>query len=201
MIRRFARVAWLAGLLGLAASCKVDNLLNQTATFGGETAGQRIQLSVVFINNTPYRAIFTVGTYDDLDQKTEPRIVQFGNDPNGPTLEADTTSAPFGPPCGRVFAVGTAELLGFIEDNLSADGVDQDAMIEGVFFSDAELGSEEGVQPTAGVAPPLERRLGVDFACTSILIVRLEPDDVGPNPFRIAFEVIPAGDTRGPASQ
>ena len=41
-------------------------------------------------------------------------------------------------------------------------------------------------------------RLGVDFACNSELIIRLEKDDVGANPFRIDFEVIPASDDRNP---
>ena len=198
MIRRAATVLSFAVLLGLAAGCDVDTLLNRTASFGGDTPGQRSQLRIVVINNTPYRAIFNTGVYDDLDRNTQPQIGQFGNDPDRLRLEGNSTTGVFVPDCARVFAVGTPELLSFIEDNLPESEVDPCTMIEGVFFFSGELSSEECAQPTEGVAPPFEARLGVDFACNSFLTIRLEIDDVGPDAFRIDFEVIPASDDRNP---
>lgn len=200
MIRRAACVLLFAGLLGASASCDVDNLLNRTASFGGGTAGQRSTFAYMVINNTPYRAIFTAGAYDDLDRNTEPQIQQFGNDPYGTTLEGESTSSLVQPNCARVFAIGTGELLSVVERNLPEDGVDPDALVNGVYFSSGELGSAEGAQPDRGGAPPFEARLGVDFACNSLLIIRLEIDDVGPDPFRIDLEVIRAEDDRNPPS-
>ncbi len=198
MIRRMVRAFSILGLLAVIAGCNVDNLLNQTASFGGDTAGQRGQFNYVIINNTPYRAIFTAGAYDDLDQKTQPQFQQFGNDPNGNRLEGNATSPVITPNCARVFAVGTAQLVTVIKDNAAQDNVDRDSLIEEVYFSSGEVGTPEGAEPTEGIAPSFEARLGVDFPCNSLLILRLEPDDVGPNPFRIDFEVIPSSDDRNP---
>ena len=83
---RYIQGLTVAVLLG-TAGCNVDNLLNQTASFGGDTAGGRSKFRYVIINNTPYRALFTAGAYDDLDQNTTPQFQQFGNDANGTHLE------------------------------------------------------------------------------------------------------------------
>lgn len=200
MIRTVVKVLSISGLLLASAGCDTDNLLNQTASFGGDIAGGRSQIHPVIINNTPYRAIFTMGVYDDLDQYSVPQVMQFGNDPDTLTMEGDTSTLGGGPSCSRVFAIGTPELLNVIRDNLDESELNADALIKGIYFSSAELGSEEGAQPTEGVAPPFEARLGVDFACNSSLVIRFEIDDVGPNPFRIDFEVIPATDDRNPPS-
>lgn len=198
MVQFWARAFLVVCPLVATAGCDTDNILNRTASFGGATAGQRGQFGYVIINNTPFRALFTAGAYDDLDQNTVPQIEQFGDDAALQTLEGDSTSAIFQPNCARVFAIGTAELLAVVESNLSDADLDQDAMVPGVFFSSGELGTEEGAEPNEGVAPASEFRLGVDFACRSFLILRLEFDDVGPAPFRIDFEVIPSTDTRNP---
>ena len=201
MIRRAATVVSFAGLLPFAAGCDVDTLSNRTASFGGDIAGQRGQFRYVVINNTPYRAIFTAGAYDDLDQNTRP---QSGNSTDGSfglTLEENfadgSISDTFTPNCARVFAVGTPSLLGLIEDNLADAAVDPDALIEGVLFFTGDLDSEEGAH-VVGEAPPMEKRLGVDFVCSSFLIIRLEIDDVGPDPFRVDFECIPASGNGNP---
>jgi hypothetical protein len=194
---RYIQGLTVAVLLG-TAGCNVDNLLNQTASFGGNTAGQRSKFRYVIINNTPYRALFTAGAYDDLDQNTTPQFQQFGNDANGTHLEGNSTSATFQPNCARVFAIGTPELVQVIQDNAAADSFDTALLIQDVYFSIGDIGTAEGAQPTQGVAPGIEVRLGVDFACNSELIIRLEKDDVGANPFRIDFEVIPADDDRNP---
>ncbi|MEP0844029.1 MAG: hypothetical protein HRF43_15105, partial [Phycisphaerae bacterium] len=53
-------VAALAGTAG----CDLDTFLNNTASLGGNTPGQRGNVRVAFINHTPFRAVFTYGTYD-----------------------------------------------------------------------------------------------------------------------------------------
>jgi hypothetical protein len=55
----------------------------------------------------------------------------------------------------------------------------------------------EDVDPTpAGVAPSFEALLGEDFPCNSLLIIFLEPNDAGPDAFRIDFQLIPSSTTR-----
>ncbi|MCP4589707.1 MAG: hypothetical protein GY842_03090 [bacterium] len=192
MTRRIPTALGLAVLLSLSGACDVDNLLNRTASFGGDTAGQRTTFPYFIINNTPYRAILTAGAYDDLDENTGPQIRQFGADAARPLLEGDSTTGTFTANCARVFAIGTPGLLSIVESNVSADQLDSAALVPGVFFSGADLDSDDAASATEGVAGPLELRLGVDFACSSMLVISLEFDDVGPNDFRIDYEVIPA---------
>lgn len=196
----FSALAVLLGICPGSGGCDIDNLLNQTASFGGDTAGQRSSFTYVVINNTPHRAILTAGAYDDLDQNTQPIIRQFGNDPDAVSLEGNSTSAVLSASCSRVFAIGTQQLIHFVEENLEEDAFDPDALVPGVFFSSAELGSEDGGTATEGVAPPFEARLGADFPCNGFLVIRLEFDDDGPDAYRIDFEVIPAEDDRNPPS-
>ncbi|MCK4658041.1 MAG: hypothetical protein KAV82_00835 [Phycisphaerae bacterium] len=190
MIPGFAKIFTIAAMLCVLTACNIDNLLHQTASFGGDTAGQRGQFRYLVINNTPYRAMFTIGAYDDLDQHTQPQFEQFGNDPDGRVLEGNSTTPTFTFNCARVFAIGTSELLAVIEGNVADDQVDPVAAVPGVYFTDGELGSEEGAEPARGGAPAFEARLGVDFVCENLLIIRLEIDDVGPDAFRIDFEVL-----------
>jgi len=197
--RRSAAIAVsITVLLCAAGGCDVDNLLNQTASFGGDTAGQQSQFSYIVENKTRYRAILTLGAYNDLDQKSAPQFAQFGNDSAGNTLDAGATSDVLSFACARVFSIGTPELVDRIKDHVQAENYETDALIRGVYFTSGELETEEGALPTTGIAPPFEARLGVDFACDSHLVIRLEVDDVGSDPFRIDFEVIPPdGNTPG----
>ena len=69
---------------------------------GGRTAGGRGTVQIVVINNTPYRAVFTVGLYDQTDPGFAPAFEQFGHQEVGRMLEAggtmrlDEMLAPFG---------------------------------------------------------------------------------------------------------
>ena len=80
-------VAWLLVFPG----CGVD-FSNLAAPLGGDIAGSRGQVQIVFINNTTFRAVFTFGTYDQTDPSSEPDFSQFGHDPAGLVLEGDSTS-------------------------------------------------------------------------------------------------------------
>ena len=51
----------------LAGGCAIP-LDNLTASLGGSTAAARGTVRVLFINNTPHRAVFTYGTFDQTDQ-------------------------------------------------------------------------------------------------------------------------------------
>jgi len=179
-----------------ATGCGVDVLLNQTASLGGETAGLRGTVRVVFINNTPFRAIFTAGTYDQTDKSTQPDFVQFAADPQVGLLEGDDQSRALELRCARVFSVGGDELLALIRCNLPDADLDEDASIEGVAFSDAKLDDDDAGQATEGKAAPLVVKIGADFPCNALLIVRLEFNDLGPEPFLVDFSFIPSEEDR-----
>jgi hypothetical protein len=195
----------LAALAFCLAGCD-GSVSNLTASLGGETAGERGQVQVVFINNTPHRAVFTFGTYDDTDQDSQPDFFQFGLDDYDTTLDGNSTSEVGSLECARVFSVGGPKLPALIEEDLPDASPDEDAFVEGVKFfeiasdeaDEEEPDSSEGDSgPTlAGTAAPLEALIGIDFSCGSLLIIRLEFDDLGPDPFRVDFEFIPSESTR-----
>lgn len=94
--------------------------------------------------------------------------------------------------CARVFSIGGPGLIDAIQDNdpdFPGD-LDEPALVPGVYFSSSSLNSLNAALPTAGFAAPFEAGLGVDFSCDALLIVRLEINDVGPEEFRIDFEII-----------
>ncbi|MCH7925895.1 MAG: hypothetical protein IIC51_10220, partial [Planctomycetes bacterium] len=98
---------------------------NLTASFGGSTAGSRGSVRVLFINNTPQRAVFTYGTYDQTDQFSQPDFRQFGLNSTDLNLDGDSESSidPISGQspliCARVFGVGSPDLLRLIDEYLS----------------------------------------------------------------------------------
>lgn len=196
-------------ILPAVAGCGVA-LPNLTASLGGDVAGGRGRVRVLFINNTPHRAVFTYGAYDQGDQFTLPDFGQFvpAEDGTGSTLDGNSTSEIVSVGCARVFSIGSAKLLELIEANLPDADRNADAFVAGVDFFEvgAADGGDEGVPASdesgdqrsakAGAAPPFEALLGTDFPCNALLIIRFEFDDVGPDAFRIAFEFIPSNSTR-----
>lgn len=171
---------------------------NLTASLGGDIAGSRGQVQIVFINSTPFRAIFTFGTYDQTDPSSKPDFHQFSNDKAGLVIEGDSTSIIDALACGRVFSIGGPRLLALIAKNLHDAPVAAEALIEGVeFFSVPVDNSGAASAPVGqGKSPPFEALLGVDFPCNALLIVNFEIDDLGPAPFRVVFELIPSRSTR-----
>ena len=175
--------------------CNPDPLLHQTASFGGETAGQRGTADVLFINNTPHRAIFTFGTYDDMNENTQPQLLSFG--PNGTRdLEGNASSARLSVTCARVFSIGGDTMRRLAEENLDPSAILEEALVPGAFFSSAAIGDANEALPTEGTADPLDLWLGADFPCGSLIVFRFEVNDVGDKPFRIDYEVFPDRNAR-----
>ncbi len=177
-----------------------QSFANLSASLGSGRAGGRGNIGVLFINNTPHRAVFTFGSFDQTDQFSEPDFKQLGLDDPGVTLDGNSSSAILSIECARVFSIGSPSLLRLIEENLPDVTLDDDAFLEGVeFFSvppeDGD-GPETAEPVSEGVAPPFEALLGVDFPCNALLIIRFEFDDVGPDPFRTDFELIPSESSR-----
>lgn len=184
-------LALVAGFL-LVPGCSLEGFLNRTDSLGGDSAGNRGLVGVIVINNTDARAIFTMGTYDDLDQFTLPDSELFGAESDGQRLEAGGDTGIMNMDCARVFSIGSAGLIDAIQNNDPdfPDALDEPALVPGVYFSSSSLDSLNAALPTAGFAAGFEARLGVDFPCDALLIVRLEIDDVGPEEFRVDFEII-----------
>lgn len=182
-------------------SCSTDALVNLTAPqtdftspFGQQTPRA---ISVGFINNTPFRAIFTFGGYDQLDSTTLPTF--FGQ----LRLEGNTSSPVQTQPCRKTFSVGGAELIYLIqqnEDKPSITVTDPDALVDGVNFSNAPLGSPLEAAPTEGTALGSVKLNGVDFSCvranidastgTGLLLFTFEQDAAAPGGFRIDYSFV-----------
>ena len=162
---------------------------------GGLPTPRAIQVG--FVNNTPYRAIFTFGAYDQYDQETIPTgFSQL-------RLEGNTSSAQVTQPCRQTFSVGGAELVRLLnenEDDPSIDITDRRALVGGVNFSGAPLGDPLEAEPTEGTAEGLVLLSGVDFTCartdirdttgTGLLIFTFEQDAAAPGGFRIDYSFI-----------
>ncbi len=160
----------IAGCALLICGCE-NFLANQSASLGGDTAGGRGTLRVLFINNTPHQAVFTYGTYDQTDPSFVPDFAQFtvAGDltldageasslalPSALTLDVQCALSGTCLECARVFGIGSPALLQLIRNNVPNDNVgDEEAMLEGVEFfgtsveddtaEDAEdAGDEEG---------------------------------------------------------
>jgi hypothetical protein len=154
-------------------------------------------ISVGFINDTPFRAIFTFGAYDQLDENTLP--TGFGQ----LRLEGNTSSAVQTQPCRKTFSVGGAELIKLIEDNESDPNItvtDENALIDGVYFSGAPVGDPLEAEPTEGTAEGRAVLNGVDFTCqrvniddltgTGLLLFNFVQDAGAPGGFRIDFSFV-----------
>ncbi len=163
----------------LTASCSPEFFANMFE----ERVGQ---VEVVFINNTPFRASFSYGSWDSLDRSPGPSTLQQLR------LEGLTTSDLSELPCRRNIAIGTREFLDRVlaNDGDDTDDFDPDAFVEVVNFSSADPDSDAAALPTAGTADGLEVRLGVDYSCADRLIFTFEQDPDAPGGFRIDFNVI-----------
>lgn len=154
----------------------VANLTEETAS----------NVSIQVINNTPFRAALTLGTFNDLDRRP-PGNVAFEQ----LRLEANTSSAVRNLDCMRDVAIGTRKLLDRILDTGGDEqaNFDPDAFTLGVNFSTAPADSPGAALPDAGKAPPIVVRLGVDYSCNDLLLFTLNQADDGT--FTIDYALIP----------
>ena len=184
----------------LAGGCTIS-LANLTASLGGSTPAARGTIRVLFINNTPHRAVFTYGTFDQTDQFSQPDFRQFGVDETNRHLDGNSESSirPIDGQsplfCAGVFSIGSPNLRSLIDENLAGVTVIDEALVDGVEFFDIDEGGDSDAK-SVGFAPPFEALLGADFPCAALLIIRFELSDLGSDPFRIDFELIPSGSTR-----
>lgn len=143
-------------------------------------------VTVVITNNTPYRASFTIGSYDAFDLNP-PGAVQMQQ----PRFEANTTSSStFN--CRRNLAIGTQNLLdrAIATGEDQADNFDPDSFVTVVNFSSAPADSDAAALPTNGTAAGREVRLGVDYACGDQLIFTFVEDATAAGGFRIDYQLL-----------
>ncbi|MFQ5501924.1 MAG: hypothetical protein ACE5EQ_06435 [Phycisphaerae bacterium] len=187
-------------LVGPIASCTTGvpaTLTAATSDFGagGQLVPRAIQ--VAFINNTNFRAIFSFGSYNPLNQDTLPTNSQQLR------LEGNTASPQIAQPCRRVFSVGGDELIRLIKENERDPAInvtDPRALVRGVNFSAAPLGDPLEAEPTEGTALGMVRNVGIDFTCdrsdirdvtgSGLLIFTFEQDPAAPGGFRIDYQFV-----------
>lgn len=187
----------------LVGSCTTTALLNlaaPTSDFSPQAGGLPIPraIQVGFINNTPFRAIFTAGAYDQLDKDTIPLAF------SSLRLEGNSSSAQIAHPCRSTFSLGGAQLIRSINENEADPGItisDPRALITGVNFSGAPLGDPLEAEPTEGTAEGVVLLGGVDYTCertgirdttgTGLLLFTFEQDAAAAGGFRIDFSFIP----------
>jgi len=191
----------LASSCLLIGSCSTSALLNAWAPSAGFVAGQvdpvPRAIQVGFINNTPYRAIFTYGAYDQLDQESIP--TNFGQ----LRLEGNTSSNQVAQPCRKTFSVGGDELIRLLNensDNANINITDPRALVRGVYFSSAPLGDPLEAEPTEGTADGRVCLNGIDFSCrrtsieettgSGLLLFTFVQDAAAPGGFRIDYSFI-----------
>ncbi len=191
------------GLCALAAgvisctSAALSALVSPRSSFNNNAQLVSRVVQVAFINNTPFRAIFSFGAYNQLDQDTIPSSSRQLR------VEGNTTSADFNQPCLQTFSVGGAELIRLIrkfEPDPSVNVTDPRAVVDGVNFSGAPLGDPLEAEPTEGTALGSVVLSGVDFNCertdildptgAALLLFTFEQDAAAPGGFRIDFSFL-----------
>ncbi len=182
-------------------SCSTTALLNLPAASADFVAGATEPIpraiQVGFVNNTPYRAIFTYGAYDQLDAETIP--TNFGQR----RLEGLASTAQISQPCRKTFSVGGDELIRLLnehQNNANINITDPRALVRGVYFSSAPANDPLAAEPTEGTAQGLVLLNGVDFSCRraniqattggGLLIFTFEQDAASPGGFRIDYTFI-----------
>lgn len=195
-------------------------LLNSVASLGGTNPGGRGAVDIVFDNQTPYRAIFTVGVYDPQDQNSEVlEYVQFAVDADEaesafnrglpPQTLTERGSLPL--PCARVVSLGGAEMLARIDslDESPSNGapIIEAALRTGIYFSDKPLDDPDAnaeQNPVAQIGA-VDSLLGLDFECSgsdtqfNVLIYRFTLDPNDATNVLVTLDVIPADVIDSPA--
>lgn len=179
--------------LSLAGGCG-EGLLNQTSSLGGAGAGTRGNIGVVVLNNTPYRAVMTLGSYDQVSESFAPDVKQFTPD-GATTLDPNSNGGFLTFKCARVVSLGGARLISALSASDSND-LDPGALIDGIEFLSVNEADPDAEPVSRGKAAPFEVLLGVDFPCNALLTFKLEVDGGDPETFRVDYELIPSSSSR-----
>ncbi len=151
------------------------------------TAERTGNISFQFINNTPFRASFSYGTWDALDRNPpgDATLLQL-------RLAPGTSSTVSTAPCRRDAAVGTQAFVDRVIATRAdeTDNFDPDAFQTVVNFSSAPADSAAAALPTEGTAQGRALLIGPDYSCADRLIFTFVQDPQAAGGFRIDYEVI-----------
>lgn len=180
-VRRTVCVLMVLGA-GALAGCTAAFLQYLTAPLAD------LNNTITIVNETPYRASFSFGAYDDLN-RNPPGPVDFQQR----RLEAGesfTTQMI----CAHDTAIGTAKLIRRAIENEIPDGedFDVDAFDETVHFSDAPADSPLAAIATVGTAEGVTKRVANHYSCGDELIFTFREDPDAPGGFRIDFQLVHA---------
>ncbi len=172
------------------AACLVGATCDNPNVFGPLT---NRRISILVLNETPYRAIFTLGAYENLNENSVPEFVSFRLESAQSSAEETGTNGFQTETCRRAISLGGQQLLNLIDKNrrnFEDEGTtfDDEAMVAGVKFSDAPIGDPDEAVATVGTAEPITILNGIDYPCGSIVVFRLFEDADAPGGFRAAFE-------------
>lgn len=192
-------------MLVCLGSCLPEFILNNTASLGGDIAGGRGALDIVFDNQTPYRAIFTFGVYDPQNKNAVPAYGQFAVNNSQPAnqfnrgLPANTTTAirSFVSPCGRLVSFGGEDMIDRIQKldiaPLSGAPIVEAAFRTGIYFIDTPV---DGADPNAEQSSVIHidavnSFLGTDYECDARLLYQFVIDPNDANNVLVYLTVIP----------
>jgi len=213
-----AALILLGGLAGIpGCTGAYEAFLNNTASLGGSTPGQRGNLSVAFINRTPYRAVFTFGTYDPQDQNSVPVFSQFYVDPLRPPdgfnrgLEGNESSDVISflsggrPFCGRMLSLGGEEMIRRIRSRDARrlnDGAAPDAaaLEPGIAFSGKPIDDTTAPPDDFARRDAVDTLQGAEYPCGGLVIYTFQIDPQAPQGIRIDMEFIPEDQTVYPVN-
>lgn len=190
-----------------------DFWFNNTTTLGGSIPGRRTSIYIAFINNTPYRAIFTFGTYDPLNMDQQGPLAfpiafeQFYIDPNPDyRLERNSVSRTVVFGCGRAIGVGDQALVDIIEKygyetTSSGAPVYPEALRPlldprtgahkaGIIFSDRPLDAEDAGTHITAWASGVVTLQGAEYPCDALVVYTFDLDETQPGGVRVTPEVM-----------
>lgn len=192
-LKRVGASAAVVCVATLSLSCTEAVYRNLTAPLGDGPVGSRGNITATFVNNTPYRAIFTVATFNHFDQNSIPHNPQqFANGQNGTQdLEGNTAVGPITFQCDRALSIGGIQMLERLTDSTEdLTTLNEDALMPGAGFSAAAVGDALGTLPTEGTAEPVDILQGAEFQCESLIVVTFSEDANAPGGFSISYDVI-----------
>jgi hypothetical protein len=187
-----------AALLAAPPGCTEDNFFFNTTSLGGNnpltngTGAGRGLINMAFVNNTPYRAIFTFGVYDPLNPDFQPQFEQFSVGENANLLNAFSESDTATFTCARALSIAGRRFVEIIEEEdarlPNGDRPRPEAMRPLPDPRSGEEQNEPGIafvretDPATAIAASavgFDTPQGAQFQCESLLIYtfELDPDD------------------------
>ncbi len=198
-----------AAVLMAPSGCTQDTFFFNTTSLGGDSpllngsAAGRGSVNVAFVNNTPFRAIFTYGVYDPLNPEFAPQLRQFSVGPDAAVLDAFSEGATQTFTCARAVSLGSRRFVEIIEEEdvrlesgdrplpeamrpLPDPDTGEPQMEPGIGF----VRETDAADQIAASAEGIETPQGAQFQCESFLVYTFTQDPDDPQHVLIDLTVI-----------